>query len=131
MKTSVEASTDTALGTMTQQIISEMRSLPFDSLGSELMDPTDASEVLSEQTEDSYFYFTTDGEQVDWMGGEPPMTVAYECRVRKKVDLESQSKDGSFNLVKLELLFSWPVSSQIEPEKRLGKIYTYASVARN
>lgn len=124
MKTSVDAGNDTALGAMTAQVLAELSSVPFDTLGKAQPGQiaSGSAPLLSADTEDTFFYFTGQGEMVP----SSHLEGVYECRVRKKPDAETRSVNGSFNLVKLELLFTWPVGAAQRP----GKKHCYASLAR-
>ncbi|MDD5350584.1 MAG: hypothetical protein PHQ12_10270 [Chthoniobacteraceae bacterium] len=130
------AGDDTALAAMCAQALADLRAAPFDALGDPA--PRQAATIpatLPTTLADSTYYFSTEGTLISGTNAAGDPHALYECVVKKFPESDTQgeksgSTAGPYNRVKLELFFSWPVSSNPDPAKRAGKQWYYASIAR-
>ena len=126
------AGRDTVLVTMTTQVMNELRGAPsFEALWAE--EPRTAGFVPkpngkpSEVPQDTSYFFTVDGRQVEADAPE----VIYECTVKKTADLpRREDNKGPSNLLKLQLVFTSPVTANPLPDKRPNRRTVNASIAR-
>lgn len=126
------AGRDTVLVTMTTQVMNELRGAPsFEALW--VKEPRAAGFVPkpngkpSEVPQDTSYFFNADGRQME--AGTPD--VLYECTVRKTADLpRREDNKGPSNLLKLQLVFTSPVTANPSPDKRPNRRIVNASIAR-
>lgn len=126
------AGRDTVLVTMTTQVMNELRGAPsFEALWAE--EPRAAGFVpkptgrTSEVPHDTSYFFDADGRQMK----AGTRDVIYECTVRKTPDLpRREDNKGPSNLLKLQLVFTSPVTARQPPEKRPNRRIVNASIAR-
>lgn len=134
MQASRHAGDDAALAAMTTQLLAELGALPFDALALEDLQnvgSADSLDPLPDTLPDSVFYFNEQGWRVAATGAGVENAPIYECRVNKTPDVSARGvSGGQHNLVHVELHFTWPVSSHIDPNQRPGQSRVYASVAR-
>jgi uncharacterized protein (TIGR02598 family) len=127
------AGRDTAIVTMTTQVMNDLRGAPsFEALW--VKDPRAAGFLpkpngkSSEVPEDSSYFFGEDGRQV----AANALEVLYECTVKKAADLpRREDNKGPSNLLKLQLVFTSPVAAnRTHPDKRPNRRIINASIAR-
>lgn len=120
---------DVVLASMVEEVVGELRSVRFEALASaDLVDTNLLS--LPDTMSDSVFFFEVNGDRVSVPSpaGKEPF---YECRVVKTPVSEFKGVSGGVhNLVRLDLHFSWPVSSQSNAAARAGQSRVTATVAR-
>ncbi len=131
----------TVLTTMTTQILSEMRSVPFSALWSATLwtgtplAPAINPEPLSATPPATLYYFNAEGLQVTTADPATDSTTVDECIVTKIPDTTTQvpnaTNKGPYQLLKLTLTFSWPVAAnRTTPASRPGQQIIYATIAR-
>jgi uncharacterized protein (TIGR02598 family) len=132
VNTSGSAGHDTLLVAMTNEVLNDLRAAEFDGLWKALpraeKKPTPAATSVA--WADSTYYFSNEGALVDAAKAADFATM-YQCVVKKTPDPTSQLTPTSpYNLVKLQLTFTWPVSANSDPAKRPNRQTIYASIAR-
>jgi uncharacterized protein (TIGR02598 family) len=117
---------DTVLVSMTERVLSDLRSAPFDTLWNEKPGGLTPVAQSPNPPADSHYYFSREGDLVE----ENDLQAYYDCVVRKVRDEPSRSPNlGPYNLMRLEVEFSYPKrrsgSSQGQTQRSL-----YANIAR-
>lgn len=130
--TSGSAGHETLLAAMSNGVLNDLRGAEFDALWEDAprtkQKPTAPSPGVA--WKDSTYYFSNEGAIVD-ATKKADFATLYQCVVKKTPDPASQLTPGSpFNLVKLQLTFTWPVSAHADPAKRPNRQTIYASIAR-
>ena len=129
VKTSEEAGHDTRLAAMSTQVLSDLRASPFDALWEKVprTGKSNAATSAGSTPPDSEYSFTGDGTLVEPAKVAGNFDVVYQCSVKKTPDPRTRSANGgAYNLVRLQLTFTWPVSAP----KRTGGTTIHASIAR-
>ncbi len=115
LSASNENDRDTLIVSMSEQILSELRLVPFDALGAASpLDQLRPVAVLTNSSllQDSVYYFNADGQPVQ--GERVQAEGAYRCTVKKKplkVDAFPAAETERCELLQLTLLFQRPVSA--------------------
>lgn len=127
------AGRDTVLASMSSQVLSRLRAAPFDALW--LADPSHTPNPPVPGTAppaDTTCFFSDDGTLVAISATEAPPDALFRCVVQKLPDDSSRmvSGTGRYNLLKLNLLFSWPVSGKAASTARPNLQILHASIAR-
>lgn len=134
MQASRHAGDDAALAAMTAQVLAELDAAPFDALALadlQHVSSADSFDTLPATLPDSVYYFSEQGRRVPPTGTDLENTPVYACRVGKVPDEATRGVgNGAYNLVHVELHFSWPVEAHSDPEQRPGQSRVYASMAR-
>jgi len=129
VNTSEAAGHDTRLAAMSTLVLNDLRASPFDALWEKVPRAGKSNATISTGSTppDSEYYFTNEGTLVDAAKVAGNFDVLYQCVVKKTPDPKSKSANGgAYNLIQLQLSFSWPVSAT----KRPGSKTIYASIAR-
>lgn len=130
IETDTQSHDATALAAMSQYVMEDLRSYPFNSMWevqpSFSSTRTDTS-TLGSPANPTVYYFTRDGVNVPLDKVEGNLDVLYRCAVVKTIDTLSMSSSRS-NALKLNLNFNWPYRKGIETAKPRRTIY--ASLAR-
>ncbi len=134
------AGRDTAIVTMTTQVMNDLRSTPsFDALWEEtprkagnngfVLKPTTVSNLTPKPT--SYF-FDQNGNLITGSAPANDPNTIYECKVTKTPAMPDPKENrGPSNLLKLRLEFTSPVSANPgNPAKRPNRQTIHASIAR-
>jgi len=129
MTTTKDNDRETMLVSMNDQVMTDLRVVPFDALWQAVPHSAAISTASSAQTapEDTLYYFTNEAVLIP--GTAPTSDATYLCTVKKTPDADSQNHgvNGAYNLLKLQLHFSWPLSAP-EANRRAAVINT--SLAR-
>lgn len=123
---------ETNLVAMSQHVLAQLRVADFDSLWAAEPEANDIPTPKGDPgaPQDSVFYFDQEGARLE-VGEEESFKATYECRVKKTPDTGTRiSNNGPYNLMKLELFFSAPISANKDPEKRPTRHTIHASIAR-
>ena len=130
VNTSSSAGNDTLLVAMTNGVLNDLRSAEFDSLWKDVPRNFKNVAVSTGAAVDSTYYFSNEGALVP-AASAADFSTQYQCVVKKTPDPASQVAAGKpFNLMKLQLTFTWPVSANTDPAKRPNRQTIYASIAR-
>ncbi len=118
---------DTRLAAMSQQVLSDLRSAPFDALWK--VEPRKAENAqpptggAADNPPDTIYYFTSEGTLAPT---EPE--ALYRCVVNKIPDRKTRTaNEGPYNQLRVSLAFDWPVGAQ---PRKAGSHTIYASIAR-
>jgi uncharacterized protein (TIGR02598 family) len=125
------AGRDTTVAAMSEYVLSDLRSVPFDALWA--ADPTTVTNPAPSTTApaNSTYYFSNEGAPMTAADAAASFDVAYLCTVLKTPDSLTQSAgNGNYNQLKLQLLFNWPVNAGKTVQKP-GTRTIYASIARH
>jgi len=132
VNTSGRAGHDTLLVAMTNGVLNDLRAAEFDALwkAKPREEKKPVAPAASAAPLDSIYYFSNEGAPVG-VAKKDEFSTIYQCVVKKTPDPTSQLSTGSpYNLVKLQLTFTWPVSANTDPAKRPNRQTIYASIAR-
>jgi len=136
MDTSGDAGQDTSLAAMASQVMGDLHAAPFDGLGqASPRTPLTTKITLPPALMDSAYYFTAEGVPITGASAATSPDAHFECVVKKTVDdtyraVETPGTPQIYNLVQVELGFTWPVSTNTDREKRPGKFALHESIAR-
>lgn len=130
-----ESARETVMVSMTSQVMAHLRAVPFDALWDEEPRADASNSSASEGTpSDSTYYFTGEGARLDLSGAMNNPEAVYECTVIKTLDEASRTpssgstiNQGRYNMLKLQLVYSWPISA---PKENRQKHIIHASIAR-
>jgi uncharacterized protein (TIGR02598 family) len=129
--TDSQAGRDTVLVSMSDYVLNEMQSVPFDALWS--VDPTTSRDTgpSTNSPENSTYYFTNEGTPLPASTAASSFDLLYKCVVTKTPDDQTQNLNtGNYNQLKLQLTFSWPASFTATSGKA-GTKSLYASIGRH
>jgi uncharacterized protein (TIGR02598 family) len=129
--TDSNAGRDTTLAAMSDYVLSDLRSVPFDALWA--ADPTTVTKPAptTNSPANSTYYFTNEGAPMTATDAATSFDVGYLCTVQKTPDSQTQSAgNGNYNQLKLQLQFNWPVNAGKAAAKP-GTRTIYASIARH
>lgn len=117
-----------ALAAMTNHILADLGAAPFDALGDARPRAlTAVPATLPATLQDSWYYFDGEGFSLPAANDE----AVYECRVTKKADPDTRGHAGGpYNLVLLEMHFSWPLSAAATADNRPGRQRVQAHLSR-
>jgi len=111
---------DTTLVAMSDYVLNELHTTPFDALWSE--DPTQnwsAAPTTGTNIPDTIFYFTNEGAALSLSEAGTNPDYLYKCVVRKTPDPNSQNiLNGTYNLLKVQLDFYWPAISTLDEKPK-------------
>jgi len=132
MDTSSTAGQDTSLAAMTALITGDLHAAPFDALGqASPKTPMTVKATLPLAMADTIYYFTAEGTPLTGPDAATRPDSQFQCVVKKSVDESYRTAgQGPYNLVNVELNFTWPVAASTDPAKRPGKAFFHASIAR-
>jgi uncharacterized protein (TIGR02598 family) len=126
-----DSTRDTVLAGMSRYVLSDLRPHPFDALWAAQPATVKNPRPKSAPPEDSRYYFREDGTPVTGPDAALNPETLYECVVRKTPDPQTRvAPAGNFNLLRLELVFSWPVTASPAPDQRFRKEVLNATIAR-
>lgn len=132
VNTSSSAGHDTLLVAMSNGVLNDLRGAEFDALWKDTprTQKSPTAPPVGAAWADSTYYFSNEGALVA-ATKKADFATTYQCVVKKTPDPTSQLTPTSpFNLVKLQLTFTWPVSAHADPAKRPNRQTIYASIAR-
>jgi uncharacterized protein (TIGR02598 family) len=123
------ASLDTRFASMSRHVISEMRSVPFDSLWSESPSANTSAAPNMNMPVDSKFYFDAEGSPLSESEARSGTDALYVCTVRKVPDDYTKNDDETmYNQLRAEMIFRWPARAAESAQKKSAPLY--ANIAR-
>lgn len=127
------AGRDTVLVSMSAQVLSRLRAVPFDALwmAEPAATPTPPVPGASPPSE-TVFYFSDDGALLAKSASGVPPEAIFRCVVQKLPDDTSRAVPGTgpYHRVTLKLEFTWPVSAATGAAARPNLQVLHASIAR-
>jgi uncharacterized protein (TIGR02598 family) len=129
-----ESGRETVMVSMTSQIMTNLRAVPFDALweAEPSADVSDSSASENEPTPSTY-YFTVEGALLEKDNVVNNPDAVYVCTVNKTRDEASKTpgadelNPGRYNMLRLQLVYSWPINA---PEANRQTHTIHASIAR-
>lgn len=118
------AGRDTRFATMTRQVMSEMRSAPFDALWTET--PSENAGVAPSMGDPvpSKYYFNSEGVPLSPSDAQAGNDALYVCVVTKIPDEYTKNADGTmYNQLRAELVFRWPMRAPETAQKKTTPLY--------
>lgn len=143
MTSNTDSTRDTVMASMSRRLLGDLRAFPFDDLWSATpWDPKDLPKnrtTMSPVANDTRYFFKRDGSLLQDSLGRPLGAQAaqndpgafYECLVKKTPDPATRPKPHAakmpapFNLLNIELRFSWPGARDHEVQTLHATIARY------
>jgi len=130
------ASRDTTFAAMSNHVMNDLRSMPFDSLWTAEPEKNRSVAAANGPAADTVFYFTNEGTPVDASDAtsadkSKQLSVLYRCTVKKTADVRTQSVgSAAYNQLQLQLIFAWPVTGAGTVPTNASTQTVYGSISR-
>ena len=126
-----DSARDTALAAMSSQIVARLNRLPFDEIAKTATSEesvADGDSDLPARPDGSTYYFDSQG---TLLADSTDVEAVYACVVTaRKCEETKSSTNGTANLLRLELAYTWPATEAPQPNDSHGHQRLHASLAR-